>query len=173
MKRLCGSVLSVALAVAAGCGEAAPEKVKKEQGGVQYEDLKVGDGPEVVAWTRTQPWSDGDVGLWGASYMAITQLTTAARKPPGLKAIFPIVPMADSYRDITFSGGQINASFIPLWLGLVTGTSLIPPAYADALKTLIAGASLSTLPDCAHLPHVEQPQAFAREVAQFIGRAAR
>ena len=48
----------------------------------------------------------------------------------GLKAIFPIVPMCDSYRDITFSGGQTNVSFIPLWLGLVTGTSLIPPAYA-------------------------------------------
>src|SRR4051812_46806662 len=88
------------------------------------------DGPEVVAWSRRQPWSDGDVGLWGASYMAITQLTTAAQRPAGLKAIFPIVPMSDSYRDITFSGGQTNISFIPLWLGLVTGTSLIPPAYA-------------------------------------------
>ena len=53
-----------------------------------------------------------------------------AQRPKGLKAIFPIVPMADSYRDITFSGGQTNVSFIPLWLGLVTGTSLIPPAYA-------------------------------------------
>jgi putative CocE/NonD family hydrolase len=88
------------------------------------------DGPEVVAWSRTQPWSNGIVGLWGASYMAITQLTTAARRPPGLKAIFPIVPMSDSYRDITFSGGQTNISFIPLWLGLVTGTSLVPPQYA-------------------------------------------
>jgi uncharacterized protein len=88
------------------------------------------DGPEVVAWTRKQPWSDGDVGLLGASYMAITQITTAARRPPGLKAMFPIVPMADSYRDITFSGGQTNISFIPLWLGLVTGTSLVPPTYA-------------------------------------------
>ena len=88
------------------------------------------DGPEVVAWTRRQPWSDRNVGLTGPSYMAITQLTTAARKPPGLKAIYPIVPMGDSYRDITFSGGQVNVSFIPLWLGLVTGTSLVPPAYA-------------------------------------------
>jgi putative CocE/NonD family hydrolase len=88
------------------------------------------DGPEVVAWSRRQAWSDGTVGLWGASYMAITQITTAARKPAGLKAIFPIVPMGDSYRDITFSGGQTNVSFIPLWLGLVTGTSLVPPSYA-------------------------------------------
>jgi len=88
------------------------------------------DGPEVVAWARRQPWSDGSIGLWGASYMAITQLTTAALRPPGLKALFTIVPMADSYRDITLSGGQTNTAFIPLWLGLVTGTSLIPPAYA-------------------------------------------
>jgi putative CocE/NonD family hydrolase len=88
------------------------------------------DGAEVVRWTREQPWSDGKVGGYGPSYMAITQLTTAARRPKGLKAIFPIVPMSDSYRDITFSGGQTNVSFIPLWLGLVTGTSLIPPAYA-------------------------------------------
>jgi putative CocE/NonD family hydrolase len=58
------------------------------------------------------------------------QLVTAAQRPPGLKAIFPIVPMSDSYRDITFSGGQVNVSFIPLWLGLVTGLGLVPPAYA-------------------------------------------
>ena len=88
------------------------------------------DGPEVVRWAREQPWSNGKIGTYGPSYMAITQLTTAARRPKGLKAIFPIVPMSDSYRDITFSGGQTNVSFIPLWLGLVTGTSLIPPAYA-------------------------------------------
>ena len=88
------------------------------------------DGPEVVRWARKQPWSDGKIGGYGPSYMAITQLTTAAQHPKGLKAIFPIVPMSDSYRDITFSGGQVNVSFIPLWLGLVTGTSLVPPAYA-------------------------------------------
>ena len=88
------------------------------------------DGPEIVAWARTQPWSDGNIGLFGPSYMAITQLMTAAQRPEGLKAIFPIVPMADSYRDIVFSGGQTNVSFIPLWLGLVTGAGLVPPAYA-------------------------------------------
>ena len=50
---------------------------------------------------------------------------------------------------------------------------VIPPAYAAALKESIAGATATTLPDCAHLPHIEQPQAFADEVSQFIRRAAR
>jgi pimeloyl-ACP methyl ester carboxylesterase len=50
---------------------------------------------------------------------------------------------------------------------------VIPKAYAEALQSLIAGATVATLPDCAHVPHVEQPQAFAGEVTQFIRRAGR
>ena len=87
------------------------------------------DGPELVEWARTQPWSDGRVGLHGTSYGAINQILTAAQKPQGLKAIFPIVPAGDIYRDIAASGGQVNTSFIPVWLGLVTGLGLVPPTY--------------------------------------------
>jgi putative CocE/NonD family hydrolase len=85
------------------------------------------DGYEVVEWAAGQPWSTGRVGLFGPSYMAIMQLLTAAQRPPSLRAIFPIVPMADGYRDIVFSGGDVNASFIPLWLGLVAAGSVQPP----------------------------------------------
>ena len=41
-----------------------------------------------------------------------------------------------------------------------------------ALQDKIKGASLATLADCAHLPHIEQPRAFAEEVTRFIRRAA-
>jgi pimeloyl-ACP methyl ester carboxylesterase len=50
--------------------------------------------------------------------------------------------------------------------------SLIPLAYASALKDLISGATAATLPDCAHMLHYEQPKAFAGEVSQFIRSAA-
>jgi hypothetical protein len=89
------------------------------------------DGAAVVRWVRRQPWSNGRVGLTGPSYMAITQIYTAAQRPKGLKAIFPIVPLGDGYRDIVFSGGQINVAFIPLWLGLVTAGSLVPAPEID------------------------------------------
>jgi putative CocE/NonD family hydrolase len=88
------------------------------------------DGYEVVEWAAAQSWSNGSVGMWGPSYMAITQLLTAAQRPPHLKAIFPIVPMGDSYRDMVFPGGQNNTGFIPFWLVLVSGSALIPPDYA-------------------------------------------
>ena len=50
---------------------------------------------------------------------------------------------------------------------------VIPPAYAAVLKELIAGATATMLPNCAHLPHIEQPQTLANEVSQFIRRAVR
>jgi putative CocE/NonD family hydrolase len=84
------------------------------------------DVAEIVEWAGHQRWSNGKLGMYGASYLAITQLLGAARHPKGLKALFPIVPMADSYRDISYVGGQTNLAFIPIWMGLVTGTGLLP-----------------------------------------------
>jgi putative CocE/NonD family hydrolase len=105
------------------------------------------DGYDIVEWAARQPWSDGGVGLDGPSYMGLNQLYTAALRPPHLKVIFPVVPMADGYRDITFSGGDINVSFIPLWLGLVTGGGLV----ADPMTLLehVGGALSFTAPTLA------------------------
>lgn len=111
------------------------------------------DAAEVVEWAHRQPWSTGKVGMTGPSYLGITQLFAAAHHPKGLKAIFPQVPAADVYRDVVASGGQVDAGFIPLWLGLVTGLGLIPPAYADdpqsAIKSIVdhlMGATTFTVP---------------------------
>ncbi len=88
------------------------------------------DAAEVMTWAHRQPWSNGSTAMTGASYMGIGQIFAAAGRPAGLKAIFPQVPAADVYRDVVASGGQIDSGFMPLWLGLVTATSLIPPAVA-------------------------------------------
>jgi putative CocE/NonD family hydrolase len=86
------------------------------------------DGFDLVEWAARQPWSDGNVGLDGASYAGINQFLTAALHPPHLRAIFPAVPMGDVYRDLAFSGGDYNSAFLPLWLGLVAaGNITIPP----------------------------------------------
>ncbi|MGZ4499133.1 MAG: CocE/NonD family hydrolase [Nocardioidaceae bacterium] len=114
------------------------------------------DGYELVRWahSRRRPWSDGRVGLWGISYAAINQIFTAAQRPPGLRAAFPIVPAGDVYRDVVASGGQVDAGFIPFWLGLVTATGLVPPAYTAmrpdaalvALLQHVGGAAAFQLP---------------------------
>lgn len=50
---------------------------------------------------------------------------------------------------------------------------IMPPAYATALKDRISGATLATIFGCAHMPHIEQPQAFEGEITKFIRSAAR
>ena len=106
------------------------------------------DGAELVRWAHStkRPWSNGDIGLWGISYAAINQFFTAAQHPAGLKAMFPIVPAGDVYRDVVASGGQIDSGFIPFWLGLVTATGVVPPAYtavdpASAITVLLQHAA--------------------------------
>ena len=81
---------------------------------------------ETAAWAHRLRGGNGSIGLYGISYGAIDQLFTAACHPRGLKAMFPIVPMGDAYRDVTVSGGQVDTGFIPFWLGLVTGAGLLP-----------------------------------------------
>jgi putative CocE/NonD family hydrolase len=101
------------------------------------------DGAEVMTWAHAQPWSNGSTAMTGASYMGIAQIFAAAGKPAGLKAIFPQVPAADVYRDVVASGGQLDVGFIPLWLGLVTFTGLIPPTVlaTDPMSAFSALAS--------------------------------
>jgi len=103
------------------------------------------DAGKVVGWAHRQKWSNGKVGMAGASYMGISQLMAAGHHPRGLKAIFPQVPGADVYRDIVASGGQLDVGFMPLWLGLVNGTALIPPAYAASDPTSAIGVLLDHL----------------------------
>lgn len=90
-----------------------------------FGETEQGDYTPTMDWVAAQPWCNGRVGLYGASLLAITAVLAAEQQHPSLKALFPIVPMADSYRDIVFTGGQVNVGFIPLWLGLVTGLSAI------------------------------------------------
>jgi putative CocE/NonD family hydrolase len=111
------------------------------------------DSTEVMQWAHEQSWSNGRTAMAGPSYMGIAQMFAAAGRPDGLKAIFPQVPSADVYRDVVASGGQVDVGFIPLWLGLVTATGLIPPTTPPTdlspLSTLVEhllGAGSFTVP---------------------------
>ena len=46
---------------------------------------------------------------------------------------------------------------------------VFPMPYAYAYQQLIPGSQAVVLPECGHLPHVEQGDAFAAEFEAFIG----
>lgn len=91
----------------------------------------------VDKWIPAQAWSDGTVGMIGPSYLGITQLLTAGNierdakgEPTHLKAIFPLVPMSDVYKDIVVPGGMIDIEFMLVWLGITDVLALLPPLTA-------------------------------------------
>lgn len=86
------------------------------------------DTLEVLEWARTQPWSNGHLGMSGVSYSAINQLQAASRTPEGLEALFAVEPMTDFVPDIVAPGGGLGVGFLTAWLTLVNSAKMIPEA---------------------------------------------
>ena len=55
------------------------------------------DAYEVTEWLAAQPWSNGNVGMYGRSYLGISQYFCASENPPHLRAVFPEVAWLDEY----------------------------------------------------------------------------
>src|SRR5215467_12656632 len=53
----------------------------------EYSEQEMSDGLKVIEWLSGQPWSNGNVGMWGKSWTGINTLTIARLQPPALKAI--------------------------------------------------------------------------------------
>lgn len=52
---------------------------------------EVHDGYDTIEWISNQPWSNGNVAMWGDSYYGYTQWAAVASEHPALKAIAPRV----------------------------------------------------------------------------------
>lgn len=74
---------------------------------------------DLIEWAGTQSWSNGKVGMAGASYPAMIQWNVAAMQPPRLAAINPWEAISDLYRDLCLHGGILNTHFQPIWWELM------------------------------------------------------
>ncbi|MBH0778317.1 CocE/NonD family hydrolase [Nocardia bovistercoris] len=97
-------------------------------------DREQQDTVEVIDWASRQPWSNGRIGMSGLSYSAINQVQAAAKQPPALQAIFPVVPGSDLVNDVLAPGGGFGFSFIPLWL-----TSINTLKWVPDLQSVVTG----------------------------------
>ncbi len=63
------------------------------------------DGSDTLDWIAAQPWSDGKVGMIGASYVGWVQWYAAKSRNPHLLAIIPQVSPPDPDQNIPYEGG--------------------------------------------------------------------
>lgn len=73
------------------------------------------DVHDIIEWAAAQPWSTGKVGMTGVSYLAISQWTGAAARPPHLAAICPWEGFTDAYPDFAYPGGIRENGFMVVW----------------------------------------------------------
>lgn len=66
------------------------------------------DGYETVEWAAKLPGANGRVGMYGDSYVAESQWSTALEKPPSLKTIAPGVSPSWSAHDGFFTRGGVH-----------------------------------------------------------------
>ena len=77
---------------------------------------EIADGYDAVEWCGSQPWSDGNVGMYGTSYVGATQWLAAIAAPPSLRAIAPAFTASDYYEGWTYQGGAFQWGFMCNWV---------------------------------------------------------
>jgi predicted acyl esterase len=78
------------------------------------------DGRHVIdKWIAEQPWSNGEVAIFGHSYSGLTGMMVASTRPEHLRAVSASGLFGDLYRDIVYPGGVTNYGFPLLWAGAV------------------------------------------------------
>lgn len=85
---------------------------------------------EVIEWIAEQEWCNGNVGLNGVSFLAITQYHVAAcrdygdKAPKALKCISPWEGITDMYRDLANAGGIPQDGFPAFWWATEVKTAM-------------------------------------------------
>ncbi len=75
------------------------------------------DGLATLDWLRGQIWHNGKVGLWGPSYLGITQWALAPHAPE-VKALFPMVTTS-SLQDVLFPDNSFDLGLAIRWVTIL------------------------------------------------------
>ena len=73
------------------------------------------DGYDTVEWAASQPWSNGRIGMVGASYVGATQWLAATTRPPHLVTLVPNVTASNYHDGWTYQGGAFELAFNVSW----------------------------------------------------------
>ncbi|MET1050950.1 MAG: CocE/NonD family hydrolase, partial [Acidimicrobiales bacterium] len=104
----------------------------------EYPPEEQTDLAEVIAWLASQPWSNGNVGMYGTSYSGFNSLQLAARRPPALKAVCAIYATDDCFTDdVHYVGGSLRALDLvdyPTYMIAANALPPVPAVYGDGWR---------------------------------------
>ncbi len=83
------------------------------------------DGYDTVEWSAKQGWSNGKVGMIGASAMGITANQASIMAPPHLVAMYVMVAPASAYQHAIYTGGVFRKEMNEQWLKSQNATDVL------------------------------------------------
>lgn len=98
----------------------------------EYSEQEQEDGEQVIAWLAHQPWSNGNVGMFGISWGGFTALQMAMRHPPALKAILATDATAELFHDdVHYIDGIVHIDEFELNMDMAEGWTGAPEYTLD------------------------------------------
>jgi hypothetical protein len=120
------------------------------------------DAYDTVEWAAAQPWSDGNVGLYGACALGWMAIQGAVEAPPHLKAVFAYMAATNYHSGWTYSGGAFELGFQLSWVWTILARDTVSrlglePAAAEEAERKLAEAASDLGGSARHLPLVDFP----------------
>src|SRR6267154_6077486 len=98
----------------------------------EYSEQEQLDCEQVIAWLANQPWSSGNVGMFGISWGGFNSIQMAMRHPPALKAIIAVDATEDLFHDdIHFIDGMMHLDEFELNMDMAPGITGAPDYTLD------------------------------------------
>ncbi len=112
------------------------------------------DGRATIEWIARQAWFNGNLGMWGPSYLGFVQWAVAASAPPALKALVPGIITSRGYA-LVYPDGAFALDTALRWIFLLD--TMDQPAW-QVIPRLIRQERILA-PAFQHLPLVEADMA--------------
>ena len=110
--------------------------------GTYYPFREGPDGYDTQEWIGLQSWSDGTIGMSGASYLGTVQWQSAPFRSEHLKCIAPRVICCDYYDGLIYPGGALQLNVAMTWgmrTNARTGQDIDYHNWNEAFRSLPLG----------------------------------
>lgn len=101
------------------------------------------DGYDTLEWIAGQPWCNGKIGMYGASYLAATQFYAVISGNNRLSAICPQFMTGDCWKQAYYCNGAFSLGLTWSWLCFETNNRT---SEAQTMPMLDVGNLLKSLP---------------------------
>ncbi|HJY84323.1 MAG TPA: CocE/NonD family hydrolase, partial [Candidatus Binatia bacterium] len=117
------------------------------------------DGYDTIEWAAGLPWSDGNVGTVGQSYLGLVQYFAAPQRPPHLKAMSPVSGPVTYFENCTYRRGVFELGWMLAYFTFMARNTLERKGLYEQQRPILD----------SYLSHPEVPiSPFKKEVYRHL-----